>query len=87
MNIDKLKKFLSDKPLWLKIVVSIFCIFIIGLSAWFGLSSCASVDVDKLNVNTDKVQVDVEGVKVHPKEVSLVNNLDDSFNIFFLEVL
>ena len=80
MNIDKLKKFISDKPLWIKIVVSIFCIFIIGFSAWFGFTSCASVDVDKLNVNTDKVQVDVEGVKVHPKDVSLVNNRDDAFN-------
>ena len=59
----------------MKIVVTIVCVALLGLSAWFGITSCASVDIDKLNVNTDKVNVDVEGVKVHPKQVSSV--IDD----------
>lgn len=72
MDIKKIKNWLSSKPLWLKIVVTIVCVALLGLSAWFGISSCASVNVDKFNLNTDKVQVDVEGVEVQPKEVSTV---------------
>lgn len=74
MNISKIKEWLSSKPLWLKIVVTIICVALLGLSAWFGISSCASVNVDKFNVNTDKVQVDVEGVKVDPKIVSFYDD-------------
>lgn len=72
MDINKIKNWLTSKPLWVKILVSILCVAILGLSAWFGISSCASVNVDKFNVNTDKVQVDVEGVQVEPKLVSTV---------------
>lgn len=78
MNIDKIKKFLENKPRWVVIIVTLISILLIGAFAWFGISSCASVDVDKLNVNTDKLEVDVEGVKIHPKDVSLVNNRDDA---------
>lgn len=72
MDINKIKNWLVSKPLWVKILVSILCVIILGLSAWFGITSCASVNVDKFNVNTDKVQVDVEGVQVEPKMVSTV---------------
>lgn len=72
MDIKKIKNWLSSKPLWVKILVSIFCVAILGLSAWFGISSCASVNVDKFNVNTDEVQVDVEGVQVEPIVISTV---------------
>lgn len=81
MDISKIKKFLENKPRWVVILVSIVCIFFIGAGVWFGVSSCASVDLDKLNVNTDKVQIDVEGVKVHPKDVSLFESRDDVFNL------
>ena len=80
MDINKIKKWLSSKPLWVKILVSILCVVILGLSAWFGISSCASVNVDKFNVHTDEVQVDVEGVQVDPKLVSTV------IGHYFLEV-
>lgn len=83
MDIKKIKNWLTSKPLWVKILVSVLCVVILGLSAWFGISSCASVNVDKFNVNTDKVQVDVEGVQVEPK---LVSALLDNFDYSFLEV-
>ena len=81
MNIEKIKKFLENKPRWLVILVTIICILLLGVSAWFGLYSCASIGIDKLNVNTDKVQVDVEGVKVQPKDVSLVTSRDDVYEL------
>lgn len=79
MNISKIKEWLSSKPLWLKIVVTIVCVALLGLGSWFGLQSCASVCIDKFNVNTDEVQVDVEGVKIHPEGVSFVSAFDYSF--------
>ena len=83
MDINKIKNWLSSKPLWVKILVTVVCVAILGLSAWFGISSCASVNVDKFNLNTDKVQVDVEGVEVQPKEVS---TLLYNFGHYFVEV-
>lgn len=81
MNISKIKEWLSSKPLWLKIVVTIVCVALLGLGSWFGLQSCASVSVDKFNVNTDEVQVDVEGVNIDPKEVSL--SYDDHYFVIY----
>lgn len=75
MNISKIKDFIKSKPLWVKILVSFLCIIIIGCSVWFGFESCASLELDKLNVNTDKVDINVEGVIVHPKDVSLCTSI------------
>ena len=92
MNVDKIKEWLVDKPKWLKIVVVLVMCLLLGAGVWFGVSSCASVDIDKFNVNTDKVQVDVEGVKVEPKKVSadkdLLNiGLDYVYNLYGVESL
>ncbi len=81
MNISKIKEFIKDKPLWLKILVSVLTILIIGFSVWFGFDSCASISLDKLDVKTDKVNVNVDGVKIQPKDVSLCSSRDEVFSL------
>lgn len=68
-------KLLGKMPNWLSIVTKILLGAVIGILSYF-LFSCASVKIDKANVNVDKGKVDVgiEGLDVEPKKTNSVGS-------------
>lgn len=81
MDLNKIKIFIKDKPLWLKVVVTLLCSLIIGLGVWFGISSCASLELDKVEYTDDDHYFNADGIKLHPKDVSLIDSRDDAFKL------
>lgn len=65
---EVIMKLLGKMPKWLSSVTKILVGVVIGILSYF-LFSCASVKIDRANVNVDKGKVDVgvEGLDVEPK--------------------
>lgn len=69
--IDAIKKWLVDKPKWVKIVCIIVCSLGVGLATWFGITSCASLSVGSMKVKTDKVEVEGNDINIKNKDPKL----------------
>lgn len=67
MDINKIKDWLKDKPLWIRIVLPIILCLGIGAGVWFGVTSCASFDVGSFKVKTDKVEIETNEVHLKSK--------------------
>lgn len=83
MEINKIKEWLKDKPLWLRIVLPIILCLGLGAGVWFGISSCATFDVGSFRVKTDKVEIETN--EVHLKSQAKNNSTDTTVKKFITE--